>query len=109
MDREPVAEHLTRLYGAEVACHLLKEAGSDPLEAPRPLIAAQAAHAVTREGARRLSDVVFRRTGVGYFGPLPGATLEALAATMAPLLGWSAQTVAAEIGALQAHYAGAVP
>jgi glycerol-3-phosphate dehydrogenase len=62
--------------------------------------AAQAAYAVTHEGALTLEDYWVRRSSRAWFDPDAGlSALVPAAAAMAPLLGWSDDRQAAEIAA----------
>ncbi len=64
---------------------------------------AQTRHAVKAEMASRLEDVISRRTGALLFSRDNSALhLEALAAEMAGLLGWSARRQVEEIGRCKA-------
>jgi glycerol-3-phosphate dehydrogenase len=76
----------------------------DPL--PGTLVpAAAVTHAVRREMAVSLSDVVLRRTGLGSAGYPGDALVNACAALMAATCGWDDARTAAEIRDLQAFYA----
>ncbi|MDX1569821.1 MAG: glycerol-3-phosphate dehydrogenase/oxidase [Xanthomonadales bacterium] len=103
------AAHLLKLYGNRARLLVNADESPELLKACRPLIRAQARYAAQYEGARHLSDVLFRRTGVGYFDRVPDSTLQALAEAMGPVLGWSRETIDAEIAHIVSHYAGAVP
>ena len=98
-----VRRHLARLYGTEHD-RVLDLVAHDPALGRRCSqrpgrwdIAAQAVFAVTDEGARTLGDVVHRRLVLGTLGGVTRAELEAVAATVAPLLGWDAERTAAEV------------
>ncbi|HYV96600.1 MAG TPA: glycerol-3-phosphate dehydrogenase [Gemmatimonadaceae bacterium] len=66
-------------------------------------ILAEVVHAVRFEHALTLSDVLMRRTHVAFESRDHGeSTAVSVAATMAPLLGWSANDVAAAIAAFLA-------
>jgi glycerol-3-phosphate dehydrogenase len=76
------AERLVELYGSEAS--LIAEAGAGP--------AAEARHAVLREGALTLEDYWVRRSARAWFDRDAGlSALEPAAAAMGDLLGWSAQ------------------
>jgi len=65
---------------------------------------AQVPHAVEREMARTLADVVWRRTDLGT-GAYPGrAVLTALAARMAAMLGWDEAEQARHVAAVVRRY-----
>jgi glycerol-3-phosphate dehydrogenase len=68
------------------------------------VIKAEVIHAVRREFARTLGDVVFRRTNLGT-GGCPGAPiLHDCAELMAPELGWDESRIEKEIGDVHAAY-----
>ncbi|MGB5092283.1 MAG: glycerol-3-phosphate dehydrogenase/oxidase [Parvibaculum sp.] len=102
-----IVEHLCRNYGAvyedvlqtarncgEKSESLLKRLASD-----RPEIGAQIIHAVRHEMAPHLSDIVFRRTGLGTLGDPGVATINTVAQIMASELGWDETRIAREIAA----------
>ncbi len=65
-------------------------------------VEAQAAYAVTHEGALTLEDYWVRRSSRAWFDPDAGlSALEPAAAAMAPLLGWTEARKTAEIAACQ--------
>ncbi|MHB8529998.1 MAG: glycerol-3-phosphate dehydrogenase/oxidase [Caulobacteraceae bacterium] len=85
---EPGAERLTGRYGSEAQA--IADGGG--------AAAAEAAHAVLREGALTLEDYWVRRSARAWFDPDAGmAALGPAAEAMAPLLGWSPERKAAEI------------
>jgi glycerol-3-phosphate dehydrogenase len=85
----PDADRLVGLYGGEVGEVLT--GGGGP--------AAEATRAVLIEGALRLEDYWRRRSARAWFDPDAGMNaLEAAAGAMAPLLGWSPNRTAEEIG-----------
>ena len=109
------SEALARLppqMPAAAAIHLLRSYGTeyDPLltlgqEDPRLLqpvgksqdvIGAEVLFAVRSEMAQTLSDVVFRRTGLGTRGMPDAMTLEACASLMGNELGWDASRIRSE-------------
>ena len=99
---EPVARHLVARYGAEaVALANLVERDrklGDPILPGRPDIWAEVDHAVDRELAVRLSDVMIRRLHLFYEDPERGlGAAPAVAARMGDLLGWDSARRAAEI------------
>jgi glycerol-3-phosphate dehydrogenase len=78
------------------------------LPAARPLsgtIDEQTRHAVEREMARSLADVVLRRTALGAGGAPPAEVLPVVVTTMSALLGWSSARVDQERQALLARFA----
>lgn len=97
----PTLHHLSRCYGRRLP-DVMRRVEADPvLAAPlapdRPDLLAQVDYAVDAEMARRLTDVVHRRTGLGGVGPVPKETLETIARRMADRLGWSDARVADEV------------
>jgi len=89
----PVAERLVELYG-------------DGAPALTGGATVEATHAVTHEGALTLEDYWVRRSARAWFDADGGvAALEPAARAMAPLLGWSAARIAAEIAACHARRA----
>ncbi len=87
------AQRLVGLYGDEVA-EIVREGGD---------IAAEAARAVTHEGAVTLEDYWVRRSARAWFDDAAGLTaLEPAAAAMGALLGWSEVERAAQIAACRA-------
>ncbi|WP_417511745.1 FAD-dependent oxidoreductase [Microbacterium sp.] len=56
---------------------------------------------VENEFVRHVSDVVFRRTDLAFTGDADAAAITAIAEALAPVLGWNAERISAEIdGAL---------
>ena len=104
----PVLESLLRHYGEE-AVDVLRGAAADPsflrrVAAERETIEAEVAYAVDHEMAGRLTDVVFRRTGLGVLGHPGEPCLERCAAIMSARLGWSAARRVEEIRATAACF-----
>ncbi len=101
-------EQLARNYGTGLG-DVLKtagemEAGLRPLAGQEKVLRAEVSHAVRREMALTLADVVLRRTELGS-GEYPGdAAVTEAAAIMAAELGWDAARVAQELAALRARY-----
>ncbi len=88
-------------YGTEHA-EILKQVRADPesgkrVAAERPTIRAVVHHAVRREMALRLGDVVFRRTGLGTIGNPGEECLLACAAIMAGEFKWDRARVEREL------------
>ena len=74
--------------------------GSDvPLRSLPSYGAAELRGMAQREQIVHLIDLVFRRTAIAVSEPLTLGALEELAATIAPVLGWSAEHCAAEVTA----------
>ena len=98
---QATVESLLRHYGEE-ADKVLRAAASDPsllrpVAAGRETIAAEVVYSVDHEMAAQLSDVVFRRTGLGMLGYPGDSCLERCAAIMADRLGWSEARRAEEL------------
>lgn len=96
--------HLARLYGTEHTA-LLDLVAAEPALGRRVSerdgrldIAAQVVHAVTEESARTVADVIDRRLVLGTLGGVTPGEVHAVAALMAPLLGWDEARVAREEG-----------
>ncbi len=107
---EEVVGELVRGYGSEYPA-VTRRVAADPAAGGRvadgrPTIRAMVEHAVDEEMARRLSDVIFRRTGLGTIGH-PGAdALRTCAAIMAARLGWDEGRVAHELEMAEAPFLG---
>ena len=85
--------HLIRHYGSESAAVLnlvdRDRALGEPILAGRPEVWAEVVHAVEREMAARLTDVLIRRLHLFYEDPAHGNTVSsAVASRLAELLGW---------------------
>ena len=90
---EAQARHLVRHYGSESAAVLnlvdRDRSLGEPMIAGRREIWAEAVHAVEREMATRLTDVLVRRLHLFYEDAAHGSTVSsAVAARLADLLGW---------------------
>ena len=101
---EPVARHLVACYGSEVAAVLnhLREAESlgRPLVPGRPAIWAEVRHAVEREMAMRLADVLMRRLRLHSEAPADATRIApAVARLMGQLLSWDEARETAEVAA----------
>lgn len=70
---------------------------------------AEVAYLITEEMACTLSDIVFRRTGLGTAECPPKATLTAIAEEMARLLRWDEERTNKEIGAVLNRYTPLTP
>jgi len=100
--------HLVRSYGTDYS-HLIdlikyeeKESTLDILS--EPVIKAQVTFAVQEEMAVTLSDVIFRRTGIGTAG-FPGEkVLETTANILASEMSWSPAEVRHELEVIKANY-----
>ena len=91
----------------QVLAHLGRAVPHWPEERCPPAFLAvpSTAQAVRAEGAVRLGDLVFRRTGTGASRAPPAEELARLAAQMGALLGWDAARCAAEVAEVRAAYA----
>ncbi|HEX8434807.1 glycerol-3-phosphate dehydrogenase/oxidase, partial [Archangium sp.] len=95
---EATALHLVRAYGSRwrLVWALTREqpALAEPLVPGLPYIRAEAVHGVTHELVHTLSDLLVRRLKVAFeTRDLGRAAARVAAADMAPLLGWSPDTV----------------
>jgi glycerol-3-phosphate dehydrogenase len=102
--KEPIARHLVMSYGSEAAAVANQVEKNRVLGRPliegRPEIRAEVAHAVEREMAVRLTDVLARRLQLLHLAP--GASVKVAAAVarkMRELLHWTAAREAAELAA----------
>jgi glycerol-3-phosphate dehydrogenase len=97
----PLLENLVRTYGTRCGelIQLVKAEAhlGRPLDPDLPEIGAQVIHAVRREMALHLSDVVFRRTGLGAVRPPCSSALKRACDLMARELGWGRARRNAEI------------
>jgi glycerol-3-phosphate dehydrogenase len=107
-------EHLIRIYGSRYS-QVLALAEQDaallaPVSRDHPDIMAQVVHAVIREGARTLPDVLLRRLTVGLSASRGRDGADAVAGVMAELLEWDGTRVQEEVAALDEQLAlGAAP
>ncbi len=105
-----VAAGLAQRHGSDFTAVLSADgldaaADVQPLAADTDVCRAEVRHAVRREQAQRLADVVLRRTGMGSFAAPSSAAIAAVTAVMAAEAGWDSARQAAERAALQAFYA----
>ena len=99
----PEQRHLPRLYGSRVA-EVLAAGPHHPVRPGAPLLACEVLHAVQSQGARRLGDVVFRRSALAA-GRRPGRDeLMATARLMAWPLGWDRKRLEEEVAAVEDCY-----
>jgi glycerol-3-phosphate dehydrogenase len=101
-------EHLVHHYGSETDA-VVAAGSSDrqlltPLSPDRESIGAEVRFAVEEEMAVRLSDVVFRRTGLGTVGDPGIECLRRCAEIMGTCLGWSEERMRDEIHHTQALF-----
>ena len=99
--RDDTVAHLIRTYGTQaVAIATLARAEpalAEIIDEEHGAIGAEVVYGVQREGAQRLTDVLLRRTMLGY-GPESGiGTDERAAAVAGETLGWDADRQAAEV------------
>jgi len=103
-----VAEALVATHGtawADVAALAQADAALRESLPGTVVPAAVIAHAVRREMAVTLSDVLLRRTGLGSAGDPGDAVVDACAHAMAEMCGWDAARVTQEKADLRAFYA----
>jgi len=104
-------QHLLDRYGDEIDV-LLDMIDADPtlgqpMATAPAYLRAEAAFAVTHEGALHLEDILRKRIRLDYETRDRGASsLEELGAIVAPLLAWDAERTAAEIASYRARVAG---
>jgi glycerol-3-phosphate dehydrogenase len=102
--KEPIARHLVANYGSEAAAVANQVAKNRVLGRPliegRPEIRAEVAHAVEREMALRLTDVLARRLHLFHLAPAASLKIAAaVARKMREMLGWSAGRESDELAA----------
>ncbi|MBN1269127.1 MAG: FAD-dependent oxidoreductase [Kiritimatiellae bacterium] len=100
--------HLAAEYGSrfEEVLRIAAEYGGAraAIAGGQPVLGAEVLHAVRREHARTLGDVVLRRTNLGTLA-YPGTdTLGTCARLMAGELGWDAERIEREVADVQEHY-----
>jgi glycerol-3-phosphate dehydrogenase len=104
---EPVFESLVRAHGTaydEVLAPSRDDARLLERVGATDVLAAEVAHAVRREMAVRLTDVVCRRTELGTESAPAAEALERCAAIMAREAGWSDERRAREIEETRAAF-----
>ncbi len=100
------ATRLVRLYGEKTG-HLLRKFGPKDGTIPmanNTLLEAQTCYAVQYEMARRLPDLVFRRTDLGLRGRPAAEDLQRWAEIMGEKLGWTTHRIENEINAVVKSY-----
>ena len=105
---QAAARHLATTYGTgceEIVSLTTQDlALRDPVAPDSPVLRAEIVHAVRREMALTLTDVVVRRTSLGS-ARHPGATVaQTCAEILERELGWTAARVADEIDSLRTFY-----
>ena len=108
LSRGPV-EHLVNHYGTETDAVVARGATDPqrlltPLASERESVGAEVQFAVEEEMAVRLSDVVFRRTGLGTLGHPGVECLRRCAEIMGRYLGWSDATMNEEVHQTQSLF-----
>jgi glycerol-3-phosphate dehydrogenase len=102
---EDVAGHILDVYGGaypEVMGHVRENPGlAAPISPSSTVIGAQVVHAARREMARKLSDVVFRRTDLGAAGVPDPAALRACASILGSELGWTDARARGEVAEIE--------
>jgi glycerol-3-phosphate dehydrogenase len=104
------AEHLVRAYGTEWR-DVWSRATSDPalaelLSPPLPYLRAELAHAVERELALTLGDILIRRLHIAFELPDHAIRLAPdVAAMVAPMLDWDAARIERELDAYEREVA----
>lgn len=105
LDRD-VMRHLASWYGIEGARVVEESADGDGLErlSPEtPVLCGEIRYAARHSAARRLSDIVFRRTPLASAGHPGDAALNRAGALAAAELGWSAQRLAEELSLVRSR------
>jgi glycerol-3-phosphate dehydrogenase len=101
-------EHLVRSYGTKYS-KLIDLPGDHAQGSPHtlfsePVLKAQVLYAIREEMAISMSDVIFRRTGIGTVGKPGDSVLEIIAATMASNLDWSIEKVNREKDKVNSYF-----
>ena len=102
-----LVSHLCETYGSrmnDVADELINDAERQPICAARPNVAAEVRRAVADEMAHTLSDVVFRRTGIGTLGHPGHGALDRIATIMGDFLDWDDARQQEEITKTEAEF-----
>ena len=108
LDRATV-EHLVHHYGTELDAVMQSVDSPDAAERLTPAresVVAEVVYAVEHEMARRLDDVVFRRTGLGTIGHPGQACLRRCAELMGRGLRWTAAVIDEEVRRTDAKLTG---
>lgn len=105
--RSRIAKILAHYHGSEYR-HVLEYAESEGALGRRvgeaPTLDAEIRHAVNREAARKLIDVVHRRTALGYSTPPSGIGLERAADVLTEMLGWEPERRRRELNEVRSYY-----
>ena len=97
--REDTIRKLVYSYGTEYRQILPETAATD-----ESVLRGKVAHAIENEMAQTLSDVVFRRTGLGTTGHPGPAALKIAADEMASQMSWTAGKSAAQLSAVESEF-----
>ncbi len=101
-------QHLIRTYGStyETIIHMIENNPdlSEPIADNQIVCRAEVIHAVRKEMALTLSDVIMRRTEAGSLGHPGMAALSTCADIMAQELGWGTDRLTREIATTDAQY-----
>ncbi len=103
-----MTEHLIHYHGTGIDRVMELAHGNQelvqPLSSSSTVCAAEVLHAVRKEMAMSLDDVIFRRSGMGTIGCPDDAVLDRVTALMAEELDWSTEQQAEEKQKVLAHY-----
>lgn len=102
----PLRAHL-RIYGAAIPAIL--DRGRDVICVHGPALAGEVAQAAEHEMCGTLSDILLRRTSIGWGACRGLCCAEAAAAIAAPVLGWPAEEAARQVEAFRADVAYHLP
>jgi glycerol-3-phosphate dehydrogenase len=93
-------------YGTEIDKVIRSPSSSSSVQeiSQKNLLDILVRHAVENEMACSLSDVIFRRTGLGTIGKPDQTTIERIALYMGGLLGWNLDRTQMEIEEVEAAY-----
>jgi glycerol-3-phosphate dehydrogenase len=103
-----MTEHLIHYHGTGIDRVMEIAHGKqellEPFSPASKVCAAEVLHAVRKEMAMRLEDVIFRRSGIGTIGCPEAVVLDRIAAIMAEELDWSPEQQAKEKETVLARY-----
>ena len=105
---DETSRRLKKAYGA-AAGEIFSFVAADPslgraMDPAGETLAGEVVHAIRSEMAMRLSDVVFRRTGLGSKGHPGGEVLRACASLMAGELGWNNDRKGREVAEVEERF-----
>ena len=105
---EQSVTHLIHSYGSNykniLDIAVQNKGWAETVSAESPVLKAEIIHAVRKEIAQTLSDVVYRRTPMGAAGKPDNHSLQICASLMAAELGWNQFKVEEEIAAARNEY-----